>query len=86
MDKILDGFEILKTENMGLSVNDLINILQKVDNSDTLKTIEGMSEDKIKKERQYNLNMHPCEIYFLKQKDVEELKLLMQVRSHDIVI
>ena len=42
MDKILDGFEILKAENMGLSVNDVINILQKVDNFDTLKTIEGI--------------------------------------------
>lgn len=49
MDKILDGFEILKAENMGLSVNDVINILQNVDNSDTLKTIEGISEDKKKK-------------------------------------
>ena len=64
MDKILDGFEILKSENMGLSVNDVINILQKVDNSDTLKTIEGISEDKMKKDRQYYLDIHPYEIYF----------------------
>ena len=64
MDKILDGFEILKAENMGLSVIDVINILQKVDNSDTLKTIEGISEDKMKKDRQYYLDMHPYEIYF----------------------
>ena len=64
MDKILDGFEILKAENMGLSVNDVINILQKVDNFDTLKTIEGISEDKMKKDRQYYLDMHPYEIYF----------------------
>lgn len=64
MDKILDGFEILKAENMGLSVNDVINIFQKVDNSDRLKTIEGISEDKMKKDRQYYLDMHPYEIYF----------------------
>ena len=59
MDKILDGFEILKAENMGLSVNDVINILQKVDNSDTLKTIEGISEDKIKKRQTVLLRYAP---------------------------
>ena len=51
MDKILDGFEILKAEKMCLLVNVVINILQKVDNSDTLKTIENISEDKMKKDR-----------------------------------
>lgn len=64
MEKILEGFDTIKANNNGLSVLDVIHILQKIDNSDTLETIEGISDDEMKKDRQYYLDLHPYEIYF----------------------
>jgi len=64
MEKISEGFDILKAQGNGLSITDVITILQKVDNSDTLNSIEGISDDEMKKDRQYYLSLHPYEIYF----------------------
>ena len=51
MEKISEGFDILKAQGNGLSITDVITILQKVDNSDTLNSIEGISDDEMKKKR-----------------------------------
>lgn len=64
MEKISEGFDILKAQGNGLSITDVITILQKVDNSDTLNSIEGISDDEMKKDRKYYLSLHPYEIYF----------------------
>ena len=64
MEKISEGFDILKAQGNGLSITDVITILQKVDNSDTLNSIEGISDDEMKKDKKYYLSLHPYEIYF----------------------
>ena len=64
MEKISEGFDILKAQGNGLSLTDVITILQKVDNSDTLNSIEGISDDEMKKDKKYYLSLHPYEIYF----------------------
>ena len=51
MEKISEGFDILKAQGNSLSITDVITILQKVDNSDTLNSIEGISDDEMKKKR-----------------------------------
>ena len=64
MENILYGLDELKANGIGLSLHDLIQILQKVDSSDTLESIEGIYVDDMRKNRQYYLDLHPYEIYF----------------------
>lgn len=64
MENILNGLDELKANGIGLSIHDLIQILQKVDSSDTLESIEGIYDDDMTKNRQYYLDLHPYEIYF----------------------
>lgn len=68
MEKISEGFDILKAQGNGLSITDVITILQKVDNSDTSNSIEGISDDEMKKDKKYYLSLHPYEIYFSETK------------------